>query len=296
MWERSLFTRRLTGLLLFVGLLGASNSWAAGNDVEKQLKSEYQGKIVTLRQPYIGERLRFGPDGKLIGSAEVGPWTVDGQLEVKSVTLKNRVLKIEARRVLLFFDPVSHQFRDILSVAEDQNMASQFHRNPERWKKIARERAEVIVELASEAPDDHDIAQVANVIFLAPGESLANAAPSFWKSYFAGPSGRTEGESTLDEPVYPVNRNGVSAPRALQAPDPSYSEVARQAGYTGHVVLSLVIDSLGNPRDIQIVTPAGLGLDEQSVEAVQHWKFEPAQKNARPVSVKINVETNFRLY
>jgi protein TonB len=40
----------------------------------------------------------------------------------------------------------------------------------------------------------------------------------------------------------------------------------------------------------------GLGLDEKAIEAVNTWKFEPAQKDGRPVAVAINVEVQFRLY
>jgi periplasmic protein TonB len=39
-----------------------------------------------------------------------------------------------------------------------------------------------------------------------------------------------------------------------------------------------------------------MGLDEQAVNAVERWKFEPAKKDGQPVPVMINVEVNFRLY
>jgi len=48
--------------------------------------------------------------------------------------------------------------------------------------------------------------------------------------------------------------------------------------------------------NIQVVDPAGLGLDEASVNAVQGWKFRPGQKEARPVNVRLKVETRFQLY
>jgi TonB family protein len=39
-----------------------------------------------------------------------------------------------------------------------------------------------------------------------------------------------------------------------------------------------------------------MGLDQKAVEAVKKWKFQPAEKDGRPVAVQINVEVNFRLY
>jgi len=89
---------------------------------------------------------------------------------------------------------------------------------------------------------------------------------------------------------------GVSAPKAIFAPDPEYSEEARKAKYQGVCVLSLIVGPDGKPRDIKIVRSLGLGLDEKAIQAVNQWKFEPAMKDGKPVAVAINVEVQFRLY
>lgn len=89
---------------------------------------------------------------------------------------------------------------------------------------------------------------------------------------------------------------GVSAPRALNTPDPEYSEEARKAKYQGTVVLWLIVDQNGRPRDVKVARSLGMGLDEKAIEAVRRWTFEPAQKDGKPVAVQINVEVNFRLY
>ncbi len=89
---------------------------------------------------------------------------------------------------------------------------------------------------------------------------------------------------------------GVSAPRAVYAPDPEYSEEARKAKYQGTVVLWVVIGPDGKPHDIRVQRTLGMGLDEKAIEAVKQWKFDPARKDGQPVAVQINVEVNFRLY
>jgi TonB family protein len=89
---------------------------------------------------------------------------------------------------------------------------------------------------------------------------------------------------------------GVSAPKALETPDPEYSEEARKAKYQGTVLLWLIVDPDGKPREIKVSRPLGMGLDQKAVEAVRKWKFQPAEKDGRPVAVQINVEVNFRLY
>ena len=89
---------------------------------------------------------------------------------------------------------------------------------------------------------------------------------------------------------------GVSAPRGLFTPDPEYSEEARKAKYQGTVILWLIVDPAGHPRDIKVARSLGMGLDQKAIEAVKTWKFDPARKDGAPVAVQINVEVNFRLY
>jgi protein TonB len=89
---------------------------------------------------------------------------------------------------------------------------------------------------------------------------------------------------------------GVSAPRTLYAPDPEYSEEARRAKFQGSVLLALIVGPDGNPRDLHIMRSLGLGLDENALDAVRTWRFEPARKDGVPVAVQISVEVNFRLY
>ncbi len=89
---------------------------------------------------------------------------------------------------------------------------------------------------------------------------------------------------------------GVSAPRAIFAPEPEYSEEARKAKYQGTCVLWLVVGPDGKPREVRVTRSLGLGLDEKAIETVKTWKFEPALKDGKPVAVQISVEVEFRLY
>jgi len=88
---------------------------------------------------------------------------------------------------------------------------------------------------------------------------------------------------------------GVSAPVPIYKPEPEYSEEARKAKFQGTVVLFIVVDEKGNPRDLKVIRPLGLGLDQKAIEAVQKWKFRPGMKDGHPVSVQATIEVNFRL-
>ena len=97
-----------------------------------------------------------------------------------------------------------------------------------------------------------------------------------------------------DEPILRVG-HGVTAPRPLNRPNPEYSQEAVRAGLQGECVLSLIVNSEGKPEDITVSRRLGMGLDEKSIEAVRNWTFEPARKDGKPVAVRINVVTTFRL-
>jgi protein TonB len=88
---------------------------------------------------------------------------------------------------------------------------------------------------------------------------------------------------------------GVSPPSILYKVEPEYSEEARKAKFQGTVLLFVVVDEKGNPRDIKILRPLGLGLDQKAVEAVEKWKFSPGNKDGKPVPVQAQIEVNFRL-
>jgi TonB family protein len=106
----------------------------------------------------------------------------------------------------------------------------------------------------------------------------------------APPKGLSTGDG-----VFRVGK-GVTAPKAIYAPDPQYSDKARKAKYQGVCVVSLIVGADGAPRDVKVVQAIGRGLDAKAVEAVQQWEFEPAKKDGQPVAVAINVEVTFRLY
>lgn len=95
--------------------------------------------------------------------------------------------------------------------------------------------------------------------------------------------------------VYKVG-GGISAPQAISAPDPGYTEEARRAKKQGTCVLWLIVDAAGHPRDLKVVRGLGLGLDEKALEAVKQWRFQPALKDGKPVDVQISVEVEFHLY
>ncbi|HEX4920272.1 MAG TPA: energy transducer TonB [Candidatus Bathyarchaeia archaeon] len=89
---------------------------------------------------------------------------------------------------------------------------------------------------------------------------------------------------------------GVTAPRVIYSPDPVFSEEARKAKFQGTVVLWLIVGVDGRTRDIRIQRSLGMGLDENAIDAIRRWRFDPGRKDGVPVAVQVNIEVNFQLY
>jgi TonB family protein len=97
------------------------------------------------------------------------------------------------------------------------------------------------------------------------------------------------------EDLMSVDREDVTAPRAISKQPPLYTEVARKERVQGVVILRLVIDKSGDVTETEVLRGLPYGLTETAIEAVKKWKFAPAQHEGKPVSVLYNITINFRL-
>ena len=53
------------------------------------------------------------------------------------------------------------------------------------------------------------------------------------------------------------------------------------------VMVSMIIDESGQPRDVKVVSTRDRQLTKQLVAAVSQWQFTPARKNGTPVATKV---------
>ena len=89
---------------------------------------------------------------------------------------------------------------------------------------------------------------------------FAQEAPPAAGGSAPGASGDTS--SPREPNLYHVGA-GVTQPVPLYRPDPEYSEEARKAKYQGTVILAIVVDENGIPRNVRVVKPLGMGLDRE---------------------------------
>jgi TonB family protein len=285
--------------MLAIALAAAySPGTALASDLEEQLKTKYQAQVLTLRRFYEGNKLHFDSGGHLIGNEATGPWTVDGQIHVTEVRLRGQMLQLKGRRRCLFADPSSRQMRDVFEITADDPMSKQFRQfGSKNWREFEKKaQIEVDLDLGSVPQHESEVTSAMNVVFLPPDEELADIVPEYWKGFVLAQERRPPANAPPIDAYRVGKGNGVSAPRAIVAPDPDYSEWARQAGFQGTLILWLIVTPEGGARDIRVAKPLGFGLDERAVQAVSGWRFEPARKDGTTVAVQINVEVTFRLY
>jgi TonB family protein len=85
------------------------------------------------------------------------------------------------------------------------------------------------------------------------------------------------------------------SPVPIEKVEPEYSEEATKAHVEGIVLLTMVVDTTGQAREIRVLKSLGYGLDENAISAVEKWKFKPGMKDGHPVSVVAQIEVIFRL-
>ncbi len=148
------------------------------------------------------------------------------------------------------------------------------------------------VKSADPVPDWHDHAEVAPAA-APPGvtiQKLESGGPAQ-----ASDAALAAATAPFTDKVYKIG-GGISAPFLSHAPDPQYTPEAKRAKYQGVVLVDLIVDENGNPRNVHVLRPLGMGLDMKAVEAVSQYRFKPAMMKGQPVPVEVHIEVNFRLY
>lgn len=82
---------------------------------------------------------------------------------------------------------------------------------------------------------------------------------------------------------------GVTPPQAVRVVDPR----SPREHLAGIVMLDVVLLEDGTPRIVRILHSLRPDLDDIAVEAFTQWRFSPAQKDGRPIKVRMNAAVRF---
>ncbi|WP_282267036.1 energy transducer TonB [Stenotrophomonas sp. PS02298] len=80
-------------------------------------------------------------------------------------------------------------------------------------------------------------------------------------------------------------------------PMPDYPAAALNAGLEGDVIVRLQIDANGRVSQATVVGHEGgvdPALDQAAIQALQHWRFQPAMRDGRAINSVVQVPVEFR--
>ena len=96
---------------------------------------------------------------------------------------------------------------------------------------------------------------------------------------------------TSDETVYDLGP-GITPPRIVKQVNPQYPN-SRGVRVEGSVIIALIVSSKGLPLAPRVSKSLDKDLDANAIEAVKQWRFTPAQKDGKPVAVRISLQLQF---
>jgi TonB family protein len=102
-------------------------------------------------------------------------------------------------------------------------------------------------------------------------------------------------DSGIDNPILHRVSSDFDFPDRIVDIPAEYSLEARVAGIEGTIYLTGTVTAHGSVRDLHVVRPLGLGLEEAAIAAASQWKFEPARINDVPTISSTTIRVNFLL-
>jgi TonB family protein len=246
---------------------------------------------IYIRHAYSNTYLHFDESGAILNGVRTGYWSeVAGIYPTRVEILPSALLHIEADR-----------------------MAIAFNQHKGKWEENRRSTASVVIEVQFSAADltTNQVQHTLDLIFTHNLQDFSSELP-YWQPCLTGvfvkdPAqhdrvfcfGRNvTPDMTSHAPVQASAPRAIGAivpPRPLDAPQPHYTDVAREATFNGSTVLWLIVDERGRPAEIYVASPVGYGLDDKAVNALASWRFRPAESNGHPVRVQMTVEINFKM-
>ena len=90
--------------------------------------------------------------------------------------------------------------------------------------------------------------------------------------------------------------SGITPPRIRKQVDPGYTEEALQKKIQGEVILEVIILKTGKVGLVRVLNGLSAGLNEQAVECVRQWLFEPAKFKKQPIDLVAEITVEFHIY
>jgi TonB family protein len=236
---------------------------AHADGLKDSLNQQYKKHVMVLRSPFTSGSQKFDSNGQSLNPSPKGPWLVYGGIFVEKLSLSSDRLRLQGRRV---------------------GFGTDKKKGNETLVALGK-TVQVEIRLDKPLKSFNEVGVVLGRVFL-EGGSVEQAKPEF----------RRSDDTTSSEKVYEVKKDRVTVPRATYTPAPEFSDAARRAKFQGTVILRIVVDKAGKVARIRLEKGLGYGLDENAMEGLKAWRFEPGTRDGQTVPVEMNAEVSFNLY
>jgi protein TonB len=94
---------------------------------------------------------------------------------------------------------------------------------------------------------------------------------------------------------------GFALPKVKKRVPPGYPQAAQGAGVQGAIWVEGIVNTDGRIREARVARALDpllrrtFGVNEEALETVKKWQFEPAKKDGIPIRVLVTIELTFRL-
>lgn len=264
----------------------AASAAAMGADTQtsgQAIAERLIGKQLFLRGFWANDNLKFSAQGQIESSSETVSFTESG-IDVRSVRMNGNSLIVEGQRMALEFLP-NDEIRRVPAKTEQDSGA-------------------ISLEIEGDGSGNFD--KALGVVFANDLASLAPSLPVYWQAYAmqhflpvdpkveAAPVKFERESFTPNEKSAAHVGGSVKPPTLVHTYNPTFTDLASAQKFTGSVKLYLWFDSDGKVSHVSVAKPAGLGLDEAAIAAVEKYQFEPATQNGSAVTVDLFLDVSFK--
>jgi hypothetical protein len=280
--------------------------WANPN-LEDELSRIFVGHSFTIRDFYRGGHLRYGSDGQLLEKAEPGYWSRDGMVEFSSIKIsRDNQLIMQGKRTCILLDQHEGEFSNVTT----------------------GDHIEIDVQLKPDQLSLQTVLPLLQKVLLNNHDRLSDLVPSYWANCLSRKVDRRDKRSpwecavadkqsvpdfegskiTWDLPppdnslhngtrryliqhrVAYLSEAGVKDPTLVVAPDPLFEWEQNRIHLKAMIlVLAFTVGEDGRAHDVFIVSPIGMGIDDDAVKALADWQFAPATLGSKPHPVHARV-------
>jgi TonB family protein len=273
--------------VLFLALLAPFAPHSIAQSTEAELKTRLVNKPLYLRSFLKEDNLKFDLAGKLTTPSAHAPFPLCG-IYIDSVKLQKDKLVLNGGRMGLQFKPTM----DRVHIPETVQIEIAGAPGADYGPALDKIFADGLAELTPSLPTYWQ--PYAQKTFLNTA-SQASPQPSAKPQQATADAQTVPAPPVSDDTILHVAK-GITAPVLLSQAQATFNNVARQMKLRGDVTLSFVVKKDGSISNVSILSPLGLGLDEQAIGALYQYRYKPAMQGATPVSVYQDVVINFTIY